>query len=196
MFILPRATQQEPRSCFQIPRLLPRKWTGRHPGPRSLSLPRPAVCSRSPENPQGHCPRDAASLPAAPLLLHLCLRQKSDPDGTSGLSGADGGCPARVPGVREGRWPAPPQASCQRRHRAALSADRWPGRPRGSAQTLAWQLRLQPLNPSIQPRRSLCALGLSETLSPGNLSPWRCAWWRFSRPVTTFNFLGKARKLR
>ena len=55
---------------------------GRHPGPRSTSLPRPAVYSRSPENPRGRRPRDAA-----PLLLHSCLRQKSDPDGTSGLLG-------------------------------------------------------------------------------------------------------------
>lgn len=187
---------RSPEAASRSPRLLPRKWTGRHPGPRSLSLPWPAVCSRSPENPRGRRPRDAASLPAVPMLLHSCLRQKSDPDGTSGLSGADGGCPARVPGVREGRWPAPPQASCQRRHRAALSADRRPGRPHGSVQTLAWQLRLQPLNPSIQPRRSLCALGLGETPSPGNLSPWRCAWWHFSRPVTTLYLLGEAHKLR
>ncbi|CAI9173836.1 unnamed protein product [Rangifer tarandus platyrhynchus] len=94
-------------------------------------------------------------------VQHSGLSEKSDPDGTSGLSRADGGCPARVPGVRDGQCPAPPQVSCQRRHRAALCADRWPGRPHGFAQTLAWHLCLQPLNPSIQPRLSLCALGMA-----------------------------------
>ena len=77
---------------------------GRHPGPRSTSLPRPAFCSRSPENPR-----------ATPLLLHSCLRQKSDPDGTSGLSGPPA---AALPGYLGSE-----KGGAQPRRRCAASGD-------------------------------------------------------------------------
>ena len=185
MFILPCATQQEPKRCFQIPAASSKKMdtAGTQarappvspgqpfaPGARRIRAPRPCCCTRA---------WDRSRIPTEPRGSRG--RRRLPCQGTWGQRRA-------APSPAAGVLPAETQSGsvC------------WPlpGRPRGSAQTLAWQLRLQPLNPSIQPRLSPCALGRGEPLSPGNLRPWRCVWCYFSHPVTTFNFLGKAHKLR
>ena len=105
MFILPCATQQEPKRCFQIPAASSKKMDTAGTQARA-----PPVSPGQPFAPGARRIRGAT-----PLLLHSCLRQKSDPDGTSGLSGPPA---AALPGYLGSE-----KGGAQPRRRCAASGD-------------------------------------------------------------------------
>lgn len=172
MFILPRAAPREPRHCFQISQLLPRKWRRRALGPRlALSEPLTGAClCQGAQDGQSQ----VLSSPSGPPWLcrkHVSLGERAIQTGHHPR--------VAVTAAAQGTWGQSPMAGsaaggCQQGTQARCPLSR-PWRLAGClfAQTWAWPLPCG-LNPSIQLQLSARSLGSSEAPSPGNLRPWNC----------------------
>lgn len=202
MFVLPCATQQEPRNRFQIPPASSKKMDEkRWPAP-SLVLCKSLLVTCLLQEPREFAVPTSTQLCICPSLAsataHVSDREikfRWEPEGRSGGKQALQG---------QGTWgqrlavPGPPQVSCQPGDTDGLclvtSGQGWPC---GFAQTLAWQsLSPVPKSSSSAPALTFCSWLGGYSLSLGNLRPWGCMWCYFSHFVTTCNFLGKAHKLR